>query len=36
MDINRGAQQDLGYRAARFDEKGCLQVSGGDALTDKL
>jgi len=26
-------QQDLCYLAARFNEKGCLQVSGGDSLT---
>jgi hypothetical protein len=32
MDINTGAQQDLCYPAARFNEKGCLQVWGGDAL----
>jgi hypothetical protein len=32
MDINTGSQQDLPYRAARFIEKGCLQVWGGDAL----
>jgi hypothetical protein len=30
MDINRGVQQNL--HAARFNEKGCLQVWGGDAL----
>jgi hypothetical protein len=36
MDINRGAQQDSRYPAARFNEKGCLKVWGGDALTDKL
>jgi hypothetical protein len=23
-NINTGAQQDLGYPAARFNEKGCL------------
>ncbi len=33
MDINTGAQQDLRYSAARFNEKGCLEVWGGDALT---
>jgi len=32
MDINTGAQQDLRYPAARFNEKGCLQARGGDAL----
>jgi hypothetical protein len=34
MDINtRRAQQDFSYPAARFSEKGCLQVcGGGDAL----
>ncbi len=32
MDINIGAQQDLLYLAARFNEKGCLQLWGGDAL----
>jgi hypothetical protein len=32
MDINTGAQQDVCYRAARFNEKGCLQVWDGDAL----
>jgi hypothetical protein len=26
MDINTRAQQDLGYPAARFNEKVCLQV----------
>jgi hypothetical protein len=26
MDTNTGAQQDSRYRAARFNEKGCLQV----------
>jgi len=25
MDSNTGAQQDLSYPAARFNEKGCLQ-----------
>jgi len=29
---NTGAQQDLGYPGARFNEKGCLQVWGGDVL----
>jgi hypothetical protein len=34
MDINRGgAQQNSRYLAARFHEKGCLQVLGGDALS---
>jgi hypothetical protein len=32
MSINRGAHQDLRYRAARFNEKGYLQVWGGDVL----
>jgi hypothetical protein len=32
MDINTGAQQDLHYLAAGFNEKGHLQVWGGDAL----
>jgi hypothetical protein len=32
MDINRGAQQKLRYPVARFNEKGCLQVWGGDAF----
>jgi hypothetical protein len=32
MDIDTGAQNDLHYHAARFNEKGCLQVWGGDAL----
>jgi hypothetical protein len=27
------SQQGLRYPDARFDEKGCLQVWGGDALT---
>jgi len=35
MDINRGAQQDSRYRGARLNEKGCLPVWGGDALTNK-
>jgi hypothetical protein len=31
MEIKTGAaQQDFPYPAARFDEKGCLQVWGGD------
>ncbi len=32
MDTNTGAHQDLLYPAARFNEKGCLQACGGDAL----
>jgi hypothetical protein len=33
MDVDTRAQQDLRYRGARFNEKGCLQVrGGGDAL----
>jgi hypothetical protein len=32
--INRGEQQDLEhYPPARFTEKGCVPVWGGDALT---
>jgi hypothetical protein len=33
MDSKTGAQQDLRYLAARFIEKGCLQVWAGDTLT---
>jgi hypothetical protein len=33
MDINTGAQQYSRYPAAKFNEKGCLQLWGGDALT---
>jgi hypothetical protein len=29
--INTGEQQHLRYPAARFNEKGCLPVWGGDA-----
>jgi len=32
MDINTGAQQDLRYHAAIFNERGCLLAWGGDAL----
>ncbi len=32
MDINTGAQQDLHYLAGGINEKGCLEVWGGDAL----
>jgi hypothetical protein len=32
MDINTGAQQDLHHLTARFNQKGCLLVWGGDAL----
>jgi hypothetical protein len=32
MDINTGEEHELGYPAGRFNEKGCLQVWGGDAL----
>jgi len=32
MDINGGAQQDWRYPAARFSEKVCLGVWGGDVL----
>jgi hypothetical protein len=28
-----GEQQDLRHLAARFNEKGCLPVRGGDALS---
>jgi hypothetical protein len=31
-DINKGEQQVLLYRVARFNENGCLQPCGGDAL----
>jgi hypothetical protein len=31
--INTQEQQDLRYHAARFNEKGCLVVWGGDVLT---
>ncbi len=33
MDINTEAQQDSRYPDARFNEKGCLQLWGGDGLT---
>jgi hypothetical protein len=33
MNIDTWAQHDLCYPAARFNEKGCLQVWGGDALS---
>jgi len=33
MDINTGSQQDSRNYAAKFNEKGYLQVWGGDALT---
>jgi hypothetical protein len=32
MDIDTGAQQGSRYPSARFDEKRCLQVWGGDVL----
>jgi hypothetical protein len=32
MGINTGAQQDSHHPTARFNQKGCLQVWGGDAL----
>ncbi len=32
MDIDTGAQQGSRYHYARFDEKGCLQVWGGDVI----
>jgi hypothetical protein len=31
MDITTGAKLGLRYPAARLNEKGCLQVCGGDA-----
>ncbi len=31
-DMNTGEQQDSRYPAVRFNEKGCLQACGGDAL----
>jgi hypothetical protein len=31
--ISTGEQQHLHYPAARFNEKGCLLVWGGDALS---
>jgi hypothetical protein len=31
--MNTGEQQDMLYPGARSNEKGCLQVWGGDALT---
>jgi hypothetical protein len=34
--INTGEQQDFRYPAARFNEKWCLPVWGGDALTSVL
>jgi hypothetical protein len=36
MDINTGAQHESRYPAARFNEKGCLQVWGGDALRNSI
>lgn len=33
MDINIRTQQDLHYLVTRFNEKGCLLMWGGDALT---
>jgi hypothetical protein len=30
--INTGAKKDSSYPGARFNEKGCLKVLGGDAL----
>jgi hypothetical protein len=32
MHTNTGPQQDLSYPDAWFNEKGCLQVWGGDTL----
>jgi hypothetical protein len=34
--INTTEQQDFSYPAARFNEKGCLPVWGGDALSSVL
>jgi hypothetical protein len=34
--INTGEQQDLHYLAARLNEKGCLPVWGGDALSSQV
>jgi hypothetical protein len=31
--VNTEEQQDLRYPAPRFNEKGCLPVCGGNALT---
>jgi len=31
--MSTGEQQDVRYSAARFNEKGCLPVWGGDALS---
>jgi hypothetical protein len=37
MDFNTRAQEDSRYRAARFNEKECLQVwAGDDALREEL
>jgi hypothetical protein len=36
MEINTRAQQDSRSPGARFNEKGCLQVWGGDALRESL
>jgi hypothetical protein len=33
MNINTGAQKDQRYLDARLNEKGCLKVWGGDALS---
>jgi hypothetical protein len=33
---NSTSIQGLGYPSARFNEKGCLQVRGGDALSTYL
>jgi hypothetical protein len=32
MDINRGAQHDLGYFAARLMKRGICRMSSGDVL----
>jgi len=34
--INIGEEQDFRYPAARFNEKGCLPVWGGDAFNSVL
>ncbi len=32
MDVNTRAEHESRYPAVRFNEKGCLQVWGGDGL----
>jgi hypothetical protein len=34
--VNTGVQQDSRYPDARFNEKGCLQLWGGDGLYNML